>query len=467
MPSCSQHLIRARWRCSPLPPISSVSGCSNFVASSVLCCHSLMDHDARLPGFNDLPHALQALVFSSLSARTLAIASCVSRAWRSLAIEPADAWAGRYTALWDLPAASPPAADASAWRCQYGARQELGRCWLGRPATDRLAGHGSAAKACTLLPHQGVLLTGEAGWQADWRLSLLSLLRPVSRPMCPAGVHSHCTHGRRPNRVTKLCQLPNMPVTMCQPHERACPLFIRRRGPAAGGLGPLLWHPAGGQVRAVGLPAGIPPNARHRMPDRDRAVLAAALARPKGPAAWHLGNTYAGCSIPGLQHPRAWYCLVLHTMPLAAPLLPRSRRFAGTVRCIAADSRMLASGSSDHRIRVWLAASTPAATGRAAATGTRSSGAAAALPFDLAGERAVLAGHAGPVSGVQLAPDVLVRWDGAARQARDTLGLSSYSGQTRQPSLILEAPIACQQHQQVRALWFQPSSALHQPHPLT
>lgn len=127
-----------------------------------------MDHDARLPGFNDLPHALQALVFSSLSARTLAIASCVSRAWRSLALEPADAWAGRYTALWQSPAAAPSAADAASWRRSYGTRQELSRCWLGRPATDRLAGHRSAAKACVLLPHQGVLFTGGTWTAGGW-----------------------------------------------------------------------------------------------------------------------------------------------------------------------------------------------------------------------------------------------------------------------------------------------------------
>lgn len=119
-----------------------------------------MDHYAGQPGFNDLPHALQALVFSSLSARTLAIAGCVNKAWRSLTAEPADAWAGRYTALWQLPAAAPADDAAGTLRRQYGARQLLSRCWLGRPATDRLAGHGSVAKACALLPHHGVLLTG-------------------------------------------------------------------------------------------------------------------------------------------------------------------------------------------------------------------------------------------------------------------------------------------------------------------
>ncbi|KAL4428518.1 hypothetical protein ABPG75_002607 [Micractinium tetrahymenae] len=227
-----------------------------------------MDHDARSPGFSDLPHALQALVFGSLSARTLALASGVSRSWRSLALDPATAWAGRYSVLWQPPTAATAAGDA-AWQRQYGARQELSRCWLGRPATDKLAGHSSAVKTCVLLPRQGVLLTG-----------------------------------------------------------------------------------------------GV-----------DRTLIA-----------WDLSS--------GVK-------------------LAASRPHAGTVRCIAADDGLLASGSSDHRIRVWLASASAAAAGNRGASGGGSSRAASALPFDPAGERAVLAGHAGPVSSVQLAPDVLISgsWD--------------------------------------------------------
>ena len=72
--------------------------------------------------------------------------------------------------------------------------------------------------------------------------------------------------------------------------------------------------------------------------------------------------------------------------------LGASRRHAGTVRCLAADADLLASGSSDHSVRLW-----------------RTGSSSAALPFDLPGDREVLAGHAGPVSCLQLAPDVLIR----------------------------------------------------------
>ena len=63
------------------------------------------------------------------------------------------------------------------------------------------------------------------------------------------------------------------------------------------------------------------------------------------------------------------------------------------MRCLACDADLLASGSSDHSIRIWRSSGTTAA----------------ALPFDLPGEREVLAGHAGPVSCLQLAPDVIIR----------------------------------------------------------
>jgi len=67
-------------------------------------------------------------------------------------------------------------------------------------------------------------------------------------------------------------------------------------------------------------------------------------------------------------------------MPLAT-----SKLHGGTVRCLAVDEDMLVSGSSDHKLRVWLA--------------DRSSKAA----FDLSDPiRLVKGGHTGPVAAVAL-----------------------------------------------------------------
>jgi hypothetical protein len=84
------------------------------------------------------------------------------------------------------------------------------------------------------------------------------------------------------------------------------------------------------------------------------------------------------------------------TAPPSLPT-PCSRRHGGTVRCLAADAQLLASGSSDHSIRVWRR--------RAPSTAAAASG----LAFDVAGERVVLTGHAGPISGLALAPSALIR----------------------------------------------------------
>jgi hypothetical protein len=94
---------------------------------------------------------------------------------------------------------------------------------------------------------------------------------------------------------------------------------------------------------------------------------------------------------------------------------------AGTVRCLALDGELLATGSSDHRIRVWRRADAggdesegEGEGGAAGEDGARRAG----LPFALGGARAVLAGgHAGPVAALALAPACLVSgsWDYSVR----------------------------------------------------
>lgn len=97
------------------------------------------------------------------------------------------------------------------------------------------------------------------------------------------------------------------------------------------------------------------------------------------------------------------------------------------MRCVAADSTLLASGSSDHAIRVWRASSSSDASsdpsGIGSSRGSSSGGShpssrdSSFLPFDLAGDRAVLEGHAGPVSCLQLTPSLIVSgsWDCSVR----------------------------------------------------
>lgn len=89
------------------------------------------------------------------------------------------------------------------------------------------------------------------------------------------------------------------------------------------------------------------------------------------------------------------------------------------MRCVAADGALLASGSSDHAIRVWRASSGSGGNpsdGRGGGSGGTIS-APAGMPFDLAGDRAVLEGHAGPVSCLQLTPSLLASgsWDCSVR----------------------------------------------------
>lgn len=134
------------------------------------------------------------------------------------------------------------------------------------------------------------------------------------------------------------------------------------------------------------------------------------------------GNTHAvkacvllpqqGCMLTGGvdRCVRAWD---LHT----GTQMAASRRHAGTVRCLAADASMLASGSGDHCIRIW-AGSSSRRRRSSGVSGVSSAGCRSVLPFDLGGERAVLTGHAGPVSSLQLAPSVLIRWERAGRACR-------------------------------------------------
>lgn len=112
---------------------------------------------------SSLPHGLAAQLFSLLSPRTLATCACVSRGWRQLSLE--QAWGPAYASLWPVDAATAVSCTATAtaeWQRRFAARQLQARCWLGRPDTDKLVGHGSAVKACCLLPGGSLLFTGEA-----------------------------------------------------------------------------------------------------------------------------------------------------------------------------------------------------------------------------------------------------------------------------------------------------------------
>lgn len=122
------------------------------------------------PGFASIPHDSQLAVFERLSPYCLGVTACVSKQWRQLVAEQ-PAWRDKHAQLWPSDAAAATdgstdpaaAADAAAsdWQRRYGERQQLARCWLGRPALDRLAGHGGqAVKAVFLLPEQAVLFSG-------------------------------------------------------------------------------------------------------------------------------------------------------------------------------------------------------------------------------------------------------------------------------------------------------------------
>lgn len=107
--------------------------------------------------------------------------------------------------------------------------------------------------------------------------------------------------------------------------------------------------------------------------------------------------------------------------------LASSALHAGTVRCLAMDTQLLATGSSDHRIRVWRpisdstsneepGGSTLHAVGGAA--GTARARRVGEFPFAVEGTRTVLAGgHAGPVSALELAPTAMFSgsWDYCVR----------------------------------------------------
>lgn len=120
------------------------------------------------PSFQTLPAALQSAVLALLSPHQLARCACVSKEWRALVVQAT--WAQFYSQLWEpdagaaAAAAAPVTAPAADWQRLYGQRQLLARCWLGRPASDKLTGHtGQAVKACRLLAPQGLLFTGGPG----------------------------------------------------------------------------------------------------------------------------------------------------------------------------------------------------------------------------------------------------------------------------------------------------------------
>lgn len=136
-----------------------------------------------------------------------------------------------------------------------------------------------------------------------------------------------------------------------------------------------------------------------------------------------------------------------------------SRPHCGTVRCVAADAELLASGSSDHQIRVWRLASQCGGGDESNSNGGSSSvrNSAAASPSSssnsttasgvggvggstttagLLDRRVVLAGgHTGPVTALALTPEALfsgswdysVRvWDRAALECTAALRLEDW-----------------------------------------
>lgn len=132
---------------SPRPP-------SPFVAT--------MSADQGTMHISDLPHDLLAHCLDLLSPRSLALCSCVSVRWRQLVAESfGRSGESHFGSLWPLEPLHPPPQSGAEWQRRYAERQAAGRAWLGRPATDTLAGHSFAVKCCAMVPQQGVLLTGE------------------------------------------------------------------------------------------------------------------------------------------------------------------------------------------------------------------------------------------------------------------------------------------------------------------
>ncbi len=148
------------------------------------------------------------------------------------------------------------------------------------------------------------------------------------------------------------------------------------------------------------------------------------------------------------------------------------------MRCVAADGALLASGSSDHAIRVWRASSGSGGNpsdGRGGGSGGTIS-APAGMPIDLAGDRAVLEGHAGPVSCLQLTPSLLASgsWDCSVRlwdrqslecvamvHAGELALLSMYSvGLSCQPDAVISGGVAAECLQQANTLLMLVAAAL-------
>jgi WD40 repeat protein len=98
-----------------------------------------------------------------------------------------------------------------------------------------------------------------------------------------------------------------------------------------------------------------------------------------------------------------------------------SRPHGGTVRAVALDDGALASGGSDHAVRLWDASASSAAAAAAGEEGAfdpadRGGGGGGPL-FDLSAPGRPLAGHIGPVTSLSLTRAALYSgsWDTTVR----------------------------------------------------
>jgi hypothetical protein len=109
----------------------------------------------------DLPPPLLSLhILAKLSPHSLSICSCVCKSWRHTVTDAR--WAQLFAELWSLPAdSSEEQLTPPTWQRLYAARQLASRCWLGRPALDKLMGLSDAVKACCLLQQHGLVFAGE------------------------------------------------------------------------------------------------------------------------------------------------------------------------------------------------------------------------------------------------------------------------------------------------------------------
>lgn len=208
--------------------------------------------------------------------------------------------AGSVPAHWPWP----PVAESEQRR--YGARQQLARCWLGRPALDRLSGHSAAAKACCLLPERGLLFTGGVD-KVVRAWDLHSGIQLAAR--CAAAGLGGC------------CWRPAGGCVQLAAHTRSS--AWRPCIPCA----PLLLQPAARRHGAVPGGGRRPPSQRQQRPRHPRVAAHAwqrwqrqrrqqrPAIRPGGRAAGAVGahgagqragavSRRAGVGFLGLQHPR-------------------------------------------------------------------------------------------------------------------------------------------------------------------